>query len=114
MKVAVVGSRTLGGSKQLIYDTLNSLQGISMVISGGAKGVDTIAEKWALENQIPTTIFYPDWELYGKSAGPIRNEHIVKNCDMIIAFWDGSSPGTKNSINLAERYGKKVRIIQIQ
>lgn len=80
---------------------------IDLIISGRAKGADMLAERYATENQIPTLIFPPDWEKYGRSAGVIRNKDIIKNCDMVIAFWDGQSTGTAHSLQLAKKYKKK-------
>jgi len=81
------------------------------IVSGGAKGPDTFAEKFALINQIPTKIFLPDWDKHGKSAGFIRNKQIVDYSDMVIAFWDRKSKGTKSTIDLAIKQGKPVYII---
>lgn len=108
MKLAVVGSRTFND-----YDILknkliqiNERVPITLIISGGAYGADKMAERWAAENNIKTLIFLPDWQKYGKSAGFIRNEDIIKNCDVAVAFWDGKSRGTLSSINLANKYKK--------
>ena len=51
-----------------------------------------------------------DWKRYGKRAGPLRNTEIVRQADMVIAFWDGRSRGTRNTIDKALRAGKSVRI----
>jgi len=53
----------------------------------------------------------PDWDLHGKSAGMIRNAEIVKQADEVVAFWDGSSKGTKNTIDRAEAAGKLSAVI---
>jgi predicted Rossmann fold nucleotide-binding protein DprA/Smf involved in DNA uptake len=84
---------------------------IKEIISGGAKGADTLAEKYSIKNNIPIRIFYPDWSLYGKKAGPIRNRQIVESSDYILAFWDGQSRGTKSSIDIANELGKPIHII---
>jgi len=77
-------------------------------VSGGARGVDTLAEKYADKNDIPKLIFLPDYAKYGKIAPLIRNKKIVDNSDIIIAFWDGVSRGTKFTIDYAKAQGKKV------
>jgi hypothetical protein len=69
--------------------------------------------RWAIENKIPTSIFFADWETHGKSAGFIRNHEIIKNCDKVIAFWDGVSKGTGHSITLCSKYNKPYKIIPI-
>lgn len=81
---------------------------ISMIVSGGARGADSLAEKYANENKINTDICLPDYNKYGRKAPFIRNKQIVNGSDVIIAFWDGKSKGTKHSIDYAKSKGKKV------
>ena len=59
-------------------------------------------------------IFKAQCNKYGKSAGPIRNELMVQNCDFVIAFWDGKSKGTRNLIQLAQKYNRKTTIVDIK
>ena len=106
MKVAVIGSRTFK-DKERLFAVLSS-NNITHIISGGAIGADTIAEQWAAANNIPVTIYKPDWEKFGKSAGFIRNYDIIKDAEMIIAFWDGESKGTEHSLKYANKIGKKI------
>jgi len=89
------------------------LSDISWVVSGGAPGADSLAEKWAKENKKMLTIYPADWLNLGKRAGYVRNTDIVKNSDMIIAFWDGKSKGTKHTIGLAQKMGKECKIINV-
>jgi hypothetical protein len=89
MKVAVIGSRTFKDYEEM-KKTL-SLLNITQIISGGATGADTLSEQYAKEKGIPTVIFVPDWKNKGKSAGFIRNSDIVKEAELIVAFWDGES-----------------------
>jgi hypothetical protein len=113
MKLAIIGSRTFTNYK-LLKETLELYRSkITVVVSGAAKGADSLGEKWALENNIQTLIFPADWEKFGKRAGFIRNEDIIKNCDCVIAFWDGLSKGTAHSISLCEKYSKPYKIIKI-
>lgn len=110
MKVAVIGGRDFS-NKELLYKTLNNLRiKPELIISGGALGADTLAEAWAKDNNIPTQIFYPDWNKHGKAAGPIRNKLIVESCDVCIAFWDGKSRGTKSSIDMCKSKGIRYHI----
>lgn len=108
MKVAVVGSRTFTDYK-FLEKKLKKIE-IDTLISGGAIGADTYAQMYAEKNNIKIQIFKPDWKRYGRSAGMIRNKLIVNTCDFLIAFWDGKSKGTKNSIDLAKKQKKKVLI----
>jgi len=70
------------------------------IISGGAKGADHCAEKTAKHFKVPIDIHPADWDKFGKSAGYIRNkEMLALGPDVVMAFWDGKSKGTQNTIN---------------
>lgn len=97
---------------ELLCRVLDGLQ-ITEIISGGAKGADSLAERYAKERGHKITVYPADWETYGRSAGAIRNELIVLNCDQVIAFWDGKSPGTKITIRLARKYNRPTMICGI-
>jgi hypothetical protein len=113
MKLAVIGSRDFN-NYSLLTETLEQYKSkITLVVSGAARGADSLGERWALENNIKTLIFPADWDKYGKRAGYIRNEDIIKNCDCVIAFWDGNSKGTSHSLSLAEKYNKPSKIVKI-
>jgi len=108
MKIAVVGSRGV---------TLLNLQkylptGITELISGGAKGVDTCVKQYADEHGIPLKEFLPDYRRYGKGAPLKRNELIVA-ADMVLAFWDGTSKGTAHVIDLCDKLQKPVNVYLI-
>lgn len=109
MKLAVVGSRNFDNYPLLQYE-LDKIKP-SLIISGGAKGADELAEVYAFDRKIPTKIFYADWETLGKTAGFLRNIKIVNECDFLIAFWDKESKGTKSSIDLAMKRNKLLRIV---
>jgi len=111
MKVAIVGSRGFN-DMELLRATLEEFRGqITLIVSGGAKGADTLGEQYAKENGIPTLIFKPDWEKHGKAAGFIRNKDIVENADTVVAMWDGASHGTENSIQHGYKMNKRVKIV---
>jgi len=93
----------------MVKEALRDLS-ITEIVSGGAKGADTLAEQFAKENNLPVKIFKPDWAKYGRGAGPVRNKQIVEYADKVIAFWDGESKGTKSSIDLAEKSGKLLTV----
>lgn len=113
MKIAIIGSRTFD-DYSLLQETLKLYKSkITLIVSGAAKGADSLGEKWALENNIKTLIFPANWNKYGKRAGFIRNEDIIKNCDCVIAFWDNKSKGTAHSISLCEKYNIPYKIINI-
>lgn len=113
MLVGIVGSRNFNNFN-IVADFLDGYFGEdlpSRIVSGGAKGADSLAEKYAELKGIPTLIFKPNWKKFGKSAGYLRNIDIVKNSDLIIAFWDGESKGTKHTINLAKKKNKPYIIV---
>lgn len=106
VKVAIVGSRGITAVDLSLYLPKNCC----LIVSGGARGVDTIAEQYAKAHGIETLIIRPDYAKYGRSAPIRRNDIIVDNADMVLAFWDGSSHGTKYTIDYAKRMGKPVKI----
>jgi len=114
MKLAIVGSRSFSDYILLKESILKSFPGVTIVVSGGAKGADQLGQKFAEELQLKTEIYLPDWKRYGKGAGIVRNELIVKNSNAVIAFWDGVSKGTKKSIDISRNLGKKLIIIKFQ
>lgn len=99
MKVAVVGSRSITNADISRYIPPDA----DLIISGGAIGVDALAEKYADERGIKKLILYPDYELYGKSAPLIRDKLIVDHADLVVAVWDGVSSGTEFTISYAKR-----------
>lgn len=80
------------------------------IISGGALGADSLGERYARENRVKIKRFLPDWEKYGRSAGPRRNKLMVETADYVICFWDGKSPGTRSTVNYTKSAGKPLRI----
>jgi hypothetical protein len=113
-KVGVVGSRNFDNYcvMESFLERIRLKHGISVIISGGARGADSLAERYAKKYEIPTEIFLPDWNTYGKSAGMRRNSDIVNASDMIVAFWDMVSTGTKNTINKATKAGKETWVVE--
>jgi len=110
MRIGIVGSRGYQNS-QAIKDFIMNLPNDTVIISGGARGADSLAEYWAYVKQLKTLIIKPNWRANGKKAGFLRNTTIVENSDEIVAFWDGRSRGTLDTINKARSVGKKVTII---
>lgn len=109
MKILICGSR---GINPDIEDVVNRAGfEVTEVITGGARGVDKAAELWAKSKGIPCTVYLPDWDQFGKSAGMRRNIEMVLAADAVIAVWDMQSNGTKHSIDYAKKCGKEVRTI---
>jgi len=109
MIVGVVGSRGFNDYELMIRE-LDKLP-ITKIVSGGAKGADSLAIYYAILRELPFKIYPPNWDLHGRSAGYKRNVEIVDNSDEIVAFWDGKSKGTKSTIDIANKQCKKVTII---
>lgn len=106
MKVAIIGSRNL--TVENIGEYLP--EGVTEIVSGGAVGIDTCAENYAKEHNIALKIFPPEYEKYGKFAPLKRNDLIIDYADLVIAFWDGISKGTKYVIDRCNAKGKKIEI----
>ena len=107
MKLAIVGSRTISDINLSDYITEKP----DTIISGGARGIDTLAAEYARQNGIELIEYIPNYNKYGRSAPIIRNRQIIEACDKVLAIWDGQSHGTLNSINLAKKLGKKLVVI---
>jgi hypothetical protein len=109
MKLGIVGSRTFND-----YDKLKQVLSEKLpfvLISGGAEGADSLAERFADENKLEKVIHLPNWNGEGKAAGFIRNARIVEDCDELVAFWDGVSRGTRDTIRKARKKGISVTIV---
>ena len=114
--LAIIGSRSFNNYSFAKKEILNIIQNnkisITKIISGGASGADKIAEMFASKFNIPIEVIVPNWNT-GKQAGMIRNTDIIKKSDCVIAFWDGVSKGTLDSINKAKRLNKKLYVVKI-
>lgn len=82
------------------------------IVSGAAKGADSLGERYANERGYSLTKFPADWETHGKSAGAVRNAKMAAYADALIAFWDGRSKGTKNMIDVMRIIGKPFKIVK--
>jgi hypothetical protein len=109
MKTAIIGSRTATDYEKL-KQGLEGLH-ITEVLTGGAQGADQFAERYAREHGLPCTVMIADWSRHGIKAGPIRNGELVAAADQVVAYWDGESRGTADTIRKARRAGLPVRII---
>lgn len=80
------------------------------IVSGMARGADTLGKRYAKERGYQVSCFPANWELHGKSAGYIRNRDMALNADALVAFWDGESKGTKDMIRVAKEEHLRIRV----
>ncbi len=112
MITVVAGSRDIIDYDLVATHIRNCPWPITKMVTGGARGVDRLAEQYALEHQIPNTKYLAQWSKHGNAAGPIRNELMARNAEAVLAIWDGKSSGTKNMIATAKRYQLKLLVIR--
>lgn len=114
MRIAIVGSRNWD-YLHIVSRTVQYLHFINpdnLFVSGRGGNVDLCAEEEAKKLHLSTVIFPAQWNRHGKAAGPIRNERIVEACTAILFFWDGTSIGTRGTIDLAVAYKRPYLIIK--
>ncbi|PEU21331.1 DUF2493 domain-containing protein [Bacillus wiedmannii] len=83
------------------------------IVSGGARGADSLGERYAKEKDCLLQVFPAEWDKFGKSAGYRRNVQMAEYADACVTFWDGKSRGTKHMIDISKRYDLDLRIINI-
>lgn len=108
MKLIIAGGREFNNYRFLcvaIEDFFSIDPTNIEIISGGSTGADSLGERFARENNYPIKIFPALWQLYGRSAGAIRNKQMAEYATDCICFWDGESRGTKMMIELAKEHG---------
>lgn len=122
MKVIIAGSRNIHNIALVELACYKAIQRwkrngivdyITEIVCGEAKGVDLLGKVLAAKANIPVKSFPADWNKYGKQAGYIRNNDMVNYADALIAVWDGKSPGTKMTIDLAKKKKLKVFVLQL-
>lgn len=114
-KVIVAGTRTFKNYALLENRLVHFLSGRKpsevIIISGGAKGADRLGEKFAKEKHCNLKVFPADWITFGNSAGYRRNAEMSKVANACVVFWDGRSKGTKHMIDIAEKEGLDIVIV---
>ena len=109
MKLLIVGSRDITEFDLSVYVTRD----VDTIISGGARGIDSIAEKYADAHGLSKIILRPRYDLYGRVAPLKRNEEMVNICDAALIIWNGKSRGTGYTLKYAQRVGKRIEIVTI-
>ena len=108
MKLLIVGSRSITEFDLSPYIPADT----DTLISGGANGVDTLAERYADSHRLSKYILRPRYDLYGRSAPLKRNEQMVDMADAVLVIWDGKSKGTLYTVKYAEKKNKPITLIQ--
>ena len=114
MKTVIAGSRGITDYEYLCKCMKELDFSPTLVISGGAKGVDSLGEWWAQERGILVKVYPANWSKYGCASGHIRNEEMAKVCDAIVVIWDGRSPGSKGMISLGLKYKRIVKVFNYE
>lgn len=138
MKVIIAGSRNIVDYKH-VEDAMfksNAYKHVTEVVSGGARGVDTLAIDWAKKHKVKYTVKKAEWNnlkaagavieidhndkseslgyrYYNSRAGLQRNEEMGNYADALVAIWDGESTGTLHMINYMKKLGKKVYVYRV-
>jgi hypothetical protein len=120
MRLIVAGGRDFTNDEDRLEehyllgeDTLSKLvrgNNVSEIVCGKARGADTFGENWGRANGLDISEFPADWKRHGKGAGPKRNMLMGDYADMLLAFWDGKSRGTKHMIDYMRKLGKPVMV----
>lgn len=116
MILAIIGSRDFTDKtffNQKIREWIETFGTPSKIISGGAKGADSLAAEYAIKNGIELITYHPDWNQYGKSAGPIRNTLIINDCTHVLAFPSRMGKGTQDSLRKATKLNKHITMYYI-
>ena len=109
MKLLIAGSRSILSfdlSKYIPDDT-------DLIITGGAQGIDSVAEKYADTHNISKLVVRPKYKVYGKAAPLMRNKDMIDLCDSVLVIWDGHSRGTKFTIDYSNKIKRPIRVINI-
>lgn len=116
VKLIVAGSRNFNNYEfveKTLLNYLSNKHNTWEIVSGTARGVDKLGERFASEYGYPVSMFPACWDEFGKAAGPIRNKQMADYADELIAFLYDNSRGTANMIKTMEKVGKKTTIISI-
>jgi hypothetical protein len=105
MKVIIAGSRQFDDFEMLTHFCDKYFHGVENIeiFSGNSKGADLLGEKYAAERGYPVRKFLPDWVQNKRGGGHRRNEEMVRNADLLIAFWDGKTKGTGHVVGVAKK-----------
>ena len=101
----VSGSRSIVDIRW-VYSCIDEMKPFDKIIHGGARGVDSIANKYCVEREIPCEIFSPDYDTFGKTAPLLRNTVMLRKATKVLILWDGVSSGTADVLRKTKALGK--------
>ena len=110
MKLLIVGSRSISEFDLSPYISSD----VDAVISGGAEGIDSIAERYADLHRISKHILRPRYDIYGRAAPLKRNEQMVDMADAVLVIWDGRSKGAQYTLKYAKKTNKPVTLVEVE
>jgi predicted Rossmann fold nucleotide-binding protein DprA/Smf involved in DNA uptake len=110
MKLLIAGSRSITDFELAPYIPSDT----DTIISGGAAGVDGVAERYADEHGLEKMIVRPQYDRYGRAAPIKRNEQMVDMADEVLVIWDGKSKGSMHTIRYAEKVRKPLRVVCVE
>ena len=109
MKLLIVGSRSITNFDLTPYISSD----VDTIISGGAGGVDSLAEEYADKHRLSKYIMRPSYNLYGRAAPLKRNEKMVDIADAVLIIWDGSSKGTQYTLEYSKKQNKPTTLVTV-
>jgi hypothetical protein len=115
LKLVVAGSRSIK-DKEVVFRNIYLCQAdicVDQIVCGGAKGVDMAAILWAMKEEVPYTVYLPNYKMYGKIAPLVRNSKMASYGNALLALWDSKSRGTIHMVSEMRRLDKPVVLISI-
>ena len=109
MKLLIAGSRSITDFDLSPYIPKE----VTEIISGGANGIDTLAEIYADKHKISKHIIRPEYQKYGNAAPIKRNHDMVDICDKVLVIWDGKSKGTESTVKYAIKCQKEIILVNL-
>lgn len=117
-KIAVIGSGTFEDYEMLARILDKNAPKIKLIVSGAIRGADTLATQWATERGVPYLVMPARWKdengAHDRGAGFRRNRELIAYADVVLAFYDGESRGTKHSIEIAQQLNKPLKVFNFQ
>ena len=108
MKLLIVGSRSITDFELSPYIPAD----VDTIISGGADGIDRLAEQYADLHRLSKYILRPQYNVYGRAAPLKRNEQMVEIADAVLVIWDGQSKGTQYTLKYTKKMNKPIILVQ--